>query len=83
MIDALHTLVVVGIVISAFMAMRSERVLSSVIALGITGVMMSLEFLLLHAPDVALSEAAVGAVLTTIIYLIAIRKVTRKGDEEK
>ena len=51
--------------------------------LGVTGAFMSLEFVILHAPDVAISEAAVGAVLGTVLFLIAIRKTTKKEDEEE
>lgn len=86
MIDALfslNTLVIIGILISAFMVVKFEGILSSVIALGVTGALMALEFVILHAPDVAISEAAVGAVLSTAIFVIAIRKTTKKGDKEQ
>jgi uncharacterized MnhB-related membrane protein len=61
----------------------AKKVLSSVIALGVTGAFMALEFILLHAPDVAIAEAAVGAVLATTIFIIAVKKTTSKEDEEK
>lgn len=80
---SLNTLVIVGILISAFLAVKFENILSSVIALGITGAMVSLEFIMLHAPDVAISEAAVGAVLSTAIFIVAIKKTTKKEDEEQ
>lgn len=79
---SLNTLVIVGIVVSAIIAVRCEKILSSVLALGITGAFTALEFILLNAPDVAISEAAVGAVLTTAIFIIAIKKTTKKEDEE-
>ena len=80
---SLNTLVILGILISAVVAVRSEGILSSVIALGVTGGFMALEFILLHAPDVAISEAAVGAVLSTALFVIAVRKTTKKEDDEK
>ncbi|MBR0139638.1 MAG: DUF4040 domain-containing protein [Firmicutes bacterium] len=79
----LNALVVAGAVITAFIAAFSEKILASVIALGITGCFIALEFILLQAPDVAISEAAVGAVLTTALFIIAIKKTTKKEDEEK
>ena len=78
----LHTIVVIGICVTAFLAVKMEKILSSVIALGITGGFTALEFILLHAGDVAISEASVGAVLTTAIFIIAIKKTTKKEDEE-
>lgn len=86
MIDAvfiLNLLIMAGAVLTAAYAVFSDRILSSVISLGATGAFIALEFILLHAPDVAIAEAAVGAVLTTTIFIIAIRKTTRKEDEEE
>lgn len=79
----LNTLVIAGAVITALIAAFSDKTLMSVLSLGATGAFVSLEFILLQAPDVAISEAAVGAVLTTALFIIAIKKTTKKEDEEK
>ena len=79
----LNTLVIIGILVTAVCAVMFENILSSVIALGVTGALMSLEFILLQAPDVAIAEAAVGAVLSTAIFVIAVKKTTPKEEEEK
>ena len=79
----LNTLVVAGAVITALIAAFSDKILTSVISLGATGAFIALEFILLQAPDVAISEAAVGAVLTTALFIITIKKTTKKEDEEK
>lgn len=76
----LNVLVVLGMVVSAVLAVRFDNLLSAVIALGATGLFAAAEFLLLHAPDVAISEAAVGAALTPVIFIVTLRKVNgRKG----
>ena len=77
----LDVLIVGGMVISAILACHFEKLLSSVIALGVTGVFAAAAFLLLHAPDVAISEAAVGAALTPAVFIIALHKM-RGGDEQ-
>lgn len=79
----LNSLCLLGIVVSAIMAVKLEKPLSSCIALGTTGAFVALEFLLLQAPDVAIAEAAVGAVLSTVLFVVAVRKTTKKEDEEK
>lgn len=79
----LNLLVIIGIIASAILAVVSKGTLSSVLALGATGAFMTLEFILLHAPDVAIAEASVGVVLSTAIFIVAIKKTTAKGDEEK
>lgn len=80
---SLNTLVVLGIVVAAVLAVVFDKLLSSVIAAGVAGAFLALEFILLHAPDVAISEAAVGAVLSTILFVIAIKKTTKKKEDEK
>lgn len=79
----LNLLILAGAVVSAILAVHCEKMLSSVLALGAAGTFIALEFLILQAPDVAIAEASVGAVLSTVIFLIAIRKTTKKEDEEK
>ena len=71
----LNTFVVAGILVSAFLAMYFDDLLSPIISLSVTGAFMALEFILLQAPDVAIAEASVGAVLSTVIYIITLRKV--------
>ena len=61
------------LVLSAFFALWFKDLISSVIALAVFSVMTALEFYILQAPDVAIAEAAIGAGLTTAIFIIAIR----------
>ena len=79
----LNSLCLLGIVVSAILAVTLEKPLSASIALGASGAFVSLEFLLLQAPDVAIAEASVGAVLSTVLFVVAVKKTTKKGDEEK
>jgi len=77
----LNVLVVLGMVITAILAVHFDNLLSSVIALGATGLFAAAAFLVLHAPDVAISEAAVGAALTPLIFFVTLRKI--KGGDDK
>ena len=77
----LNALILLGLVVSAVLAVSSEKLLSSVIALGTTGIFAAAEYLLLHAPDVAISEAAVGAALTPLIFIVTLRKIKGGGDQ--
>ena len=50
----------------------------------VLGSFLALEFLILKAPDVALAEAAVGAILTPVIFIVTMNKVKdKKVKEEK
>lgn len=80
-VSILNVIVLLGVCVSAFLAFYLDDLLSSVIALGVTGLFAAAEFLILHAPDVAISEAAVGAALTPIIFIVTLRKI-RKGNRK-
>ncbi len=76
-LEAIHALLLAGMVGTAFMALKVRDLLVSVVYLAAMSLMLSVEFYLLHAPDVAIAEAAVGAGLTTAIFMMAIRKTER------
>ncbi|MFW6148576.1 MAG: hydrogenase subunit MbhD domain-containing protein [Atribacterota bacterium] len=68
-----HIVILVMMVVAALLAVSFKKILPSVIALSISSLLLSLEFLLLHAPDVAMAEAGVGAALTMALFIFAIR----------
>jgi multicomponent Na+:H+ antiporter subunit B len=66
------------LILSAFMAIRMRDLLASAVILGIFSLLMALIYLLLDAPDVALTEAAVGAGISTVMFLGALSFTDRK-----
>ena len=81
LVSILNILIVLGMVITAILAVHFDNLLSSVIALGATGLFAAAAFLVLHAPDVAISEAAVGAALTPLIFIVTLRKIKGRNDK--
>ena len=81
LITILNILAILGMVVTAILAVHLENLLSAVIALAVTGGFAAAEFLILHAPDVAISEAAVGAALVPLIFIVTLRKI--KGGDGK
>lgn len=77
----LDILTVSGAVVCAIIASSCKKLLSSVIALGATGIFAAASFLVMHAPDVAISEAAVGAALSPLIFIVTLKKI-RGGDDK-
>ena len=69
------------IVASALFTVKTKDLVTAALSLSVLSLFISMEFYLLQAPDVAIAEAAVGAVLTTAIYIFAIR-ATRAKEEE-
>ena len=56
-------------------------VLNAIIAFAAFSFGIAVSWLLLAAPDVALTEAAVGAGITTVLFLVTIAKTVRPGGE--
>lgn len=72
-VEIIHISTLVMMIIASFLAVVFKKLLPSVVALSVASLLLSLEFYLLHAPDVAIAEAAIGAGLTMAIFIFAIR----------
>jgi uncharacterized MnhB-related membrane protein len=77
---AAHFLILAGLIVSAVLTFYYRDLLAAALASGLFSFLISLVFYLLQAPDVAISQAAIGAGLTTAIFIIAIRG-TRRFEE--
>lgn len=65
----------VGILGGAACVLFIDNLNGSVMALSAVGVLLTVLFIVLAAPDVAHSEAVVGAVVLPLLYLMAIGKI--------
>jgi len=77
------SLMAIVLVAAAIYAVLQKDLLYAVISTGVISVVLSVFFFLMQAPDVALTEAAIGIALTTIIFIITIRNTTRYEDDPK
>ncbi len=66
---------------AAIYSIMQKDLLYAVIGTGVISLVLSILFFILQAPDVALTEAAIGVALTTIIFIITIRNTVRYEDE--
>ncbi len=71
------------LVVSALSAVLVRHLLSSVILLGIFSLLMASMYLVLSAPDVAMTEAAVGAGVSTILLLGALQLTGHQENASK
>jgi len=58
-------------------AVQLKDLIHSIILLAAADSVLALVFFLMAAPDIAITQAAVSAGLSTIIYMIAIQKTRR------
>ncbi len=76
MIETILTIVLAIIsLMAAVYAVLTKKTLNAIIASGIISLLASIMFLLVSAPDVAMTEAAIGSGLTTVVFLYALKHI--------
>ncbi|KOU03600.1 hypothetical protein ADL07_19115 [Streptomyces sp. NRRL F-4707] len=70
-------MLLVAVAATAAVAVRDPVRQSLVLA--VLGVVLAVLFTVLQAPDVGLSQLAVGSALTPLLLLLTVRKVKRRG----
>ena len=81
MLELLVYLLCGGILASGLLAVRlKSSLLAASVSAGLASLFAAVCYLLLGAPDVAMTEASIGSGLSTIIFLYAIHK-TRNARE--
>ncbi|MDD4308865.1 MAG: DUF4040 domain-containing protein [Candidatus Cloacimonetes bacterium] len=78
-IFALILLIVISLGAAVY-AVFTKKTITALIASGIISLSASIIYLLMAAPDVAMTEATIGAGLTTVVFLYAMKHV--KGGED-
>jgi energy-converting hydrogenase B subunit D len=71
---ALDYLCLAAILAAAVLVLKLPNLSSAVVALSAMGMVLSLLFVVLGAPDDAHSEVVVGAIALPVLYLVAIGK---------
>lgn len=75
----------VFLVICAIAASLSKNLLNSILIFMSYSLVMSIIWVLLESPDLAITEAAVGAGVTSILFFVTLKKIHAmlKTDEKK
>ncbi|MEA1911257.1 MAG: hydrogenase subunit MbhD domain-containing protein [Spirochaetota bacterium] len=60
-----------------------KDILSAVILSTVVSLIASIIFLFIAAPDVAITEASIGAALTAVVFVIAIKRTKIKETADK
>ena len=75
----LDYILMIIIVVSAILALIQKDLLKAAILTGFSGGALAVLFQIMLAPDVALTQAIVGAAIVPVFIALAIRK-TQRGD---
>ncbi len=79
MLEAAVVLLCLFLVGVSLYTVSSSSVFAAIIAMGVFSIILTVLFVILKAPDVAMTEAVIGAGLTTAFFVIALDK-TRDTD---
>lgn len=63
--------------VMALTAIIHKKLTVAVIATGVVSLIASVMYLLMAAPDVAMTEAAIGSGLSTIIFFYVLNKIRK------
>ena len=78
-------LLLIFLLVCAVAVSLSKKLLNSIIVYMSFSLIMSVIWILLESPDLAITEAAVGAGITTVLFLVTLKKIhaIMKEDEEE
>lgn len=79
----LLTLILLGFLILCALSVSLNRnLLTSIVIFMSYSVIMSVIWVLLESPDLAITEAAVGAGVTSVLFFITLKKIHAIKEEE-
>ena len=81
--EILNVILLAVIVACAVAVSLTRELLSAVIIFMIQGLTMSVVWIMLQAPDLAITEAAVGTGISTVLMLAALKKIHFIQGKEK
>ncbi len=81
--DSLIVVALLLVAASATAAVATRDPARQALVLAVLGTVLAVLFTVLQAPDVALSQLAVGSALTPLLIMLSVRKVRRPRREKE
>ena len=75
--------VVLVMLLSATAVLLMKNFVAALAAMSVMSLALSVLFVLLRAPDVAMTEAAIGAGLSSLLFAVVIRRLGLWKDHER
>ena len=75
--------IVVGVAMLVFgvLAINSKKLINSVIFLAVISMLAVVSFMLMRAPDVAITEAVIGSGLVTALFVFTLFTTKKAGKD--
>ena len=81
--NLLSLLLLAFIIVSALAVSFTKNLLASIIVFMLQSLAMSVVWILLESPDLAITEAAVGAGVTSLLFFVALKKIHAISDDRE
>ena len=78
--DIIMIVVSVFLLLIAFFAIHEKKLIKSVIFLSALSMLSVVSYVLMKAPDVALTEAVIGSGLVTSLFIFTLLSIQKKED---
>ncbi len=75
-----HIIILMFLMAVAVAAVRAKHVLTAVIIYSAYSFTMAITYLILRSPDVAMTEAAIGAGVTTMLFIATLSRTTKEEE---
>ena len=85
----LRIILLISLIFCAVMVSFNKNLLLSIVIYMAFSLIMSIVWLILESPDLAITEAAVGAGITSILFFVTLKKLhsidihTKEDDDEQ
>lgn len=83
MMNVLQYILMGFLIICAVSVSFSKNLLNSILIYMSFSLVMSILWICLESPDLAITEAAVGAGITSVLFFVTLKKIHAMGGEEK
>jgi len=79
--DIIYAVVGVLMIAIAFLAINSKKLINSVLFLSALSMLAVVSFILMKAPDVAITEAVIGSGLVTALFIFTLLSVRKEASK--
>ncbi len=79
--EEVRMILIIFLIACAVTVSFTKKILTAIIIFMAYSLIMAGVWVLLESPDLAITEAAVGAGITSILFFITLKKITRGDDD--
>ncbi|MBK5247346.1 MAG: DUF4040 domain-containing protein [Peptostreptococcaceae bacterium] len=72
----LASILAVIMVAAAIWVLITPNILNAIIVFAVVSLVASVLFIFMHAPDVAITEASIGAGITSALFILAYKRIS-------